>query len=116
MFCYNLFLFASLREPAYFWYLVYTLNVGLFALSFDGLLVKWLADDGGTGGGCVATASSSVSAGGCGSGGGYGASWIHATVVGSFYTVTVGTDDVGDLTGVLVGKGEDGDFITGGGR
>jgi len=47
MFCYNLFLFASLREPAYFWYLVYTLNVGLFALSFDGLLVKWLADDGG---------------------------------------------------------------------
>lgn len=47
MFCYNLFLFAALREPAYFWYLVYTLNVGLFALSFDGLLVKWLADDGG---------------------------------------------------------------------
>ena len=47
MFCYNLFLFASLREPAYFWYLVYTLNVGLFALSFDGFLVKWLADDGG---------------------------------------------------------------------
>ena len=47
MFCYNLFLFASLREPAYFWYLVYTLNVGLFALSIDGFLVKWLADDGG---------------------------------------------------------------------
>lgn len=47
MFCYNLFLFMSLREPAYFWYLVYNLNVGLFALSFDGLLVKWLNDDGG---------------------------------------------------------------------
>ncbi|TDL96563.1 hybrid sensor histidine kinase/response regulator [Stutzerimonas stutzeri ATCC 17588 = LMG 11199] len=47
MFCYNLFLFASLREPAYFWYLIYTVNVGLFALSFDGFLVKWLADDGG---------------------------------------------------------------------
>ncbi|MCG6542383.1 ATP-binding protein [Pseudomonas sp. KSR10] len=47
MFCYNLFLFVSLREPAYFWYLVYNLNVGLFALSFDGLLVKWLNDDGG---------------------------------------------------------------------
>lgn len=47
MFCYNLFLFLSLREPAYFWYLVYNLNVGLFALSFDGLLVKWLSDDGG---------------------------------------------------------------------
>ncbi len=47
MFCYNLFLLLSLREPAYFWYLVYNLNVGLFALSFDGLLVKWLSDDGG---------------------------------------------------------------------
>lgn len=44
MFCYNLFLFLSLREPAYFWYLVYNLNVGLFALSFDGMLVKWLLD------------------------------------------------------------------------
>jgi signal transduction histidine kinase/CheY-like chemotaxis protein len=47
MFCYNLFLFLSLREPAYFWYLIYNVNVGLFALSFDGLLVKWLTDDGG---------------------------------------------------------------------
>lgn len=46
MFCYNLFLFLSLREPAYFWYLVYNLNVGLFTLSFDGLLVKWLSGDG----------------------------------------------------------------------
>jgi len=47
MFCYNFFLFLSLREPAYFWYLIYNLNVGLFTLSFDGLLVKWLTDDGG---------------------------------------------------------------------
>lgn len=45
MFCYNLFLFVSLREPAYFWYLIYNLNVGLFALAFDGLLIKWLPDD-----------------------------------------------------------------------
>ncbi|TLX60491.1 hybrid sensor histidine kinase/response regulator [Stutzerimonas nosocomialis] len=42
MFCYNLFLFLSLREPAYFWYLVYNLNIGLFAASFDGLLFKVL--------------------------------------------------------------------------
>ena len=42
MFCYNLFLFISLREPAYFWYLVYSLNIGLFSLSFDGLLFKLL--------------------------------------------------------------------------
>ncbi|GAB6387007.1 hybrid sensor histidine kinase/response regulator [Stutzerimonas marianensis] len=47
MFCYNFFLFLSLREPAYFWYLVYNLNVGLFALSFDGMLVKWLTGAGG---------------------------------------------------------------------
>jgi signal transduction histidine kinase/CheY-like chemotaxis protein len=47
MFCYNFFLFLSLREPAYFWYLIYNLNVGLFVLSFDGLLVKWLNDAGG---------------------------------------------------------------------
>ncbi|MEB2326243.1 MAG: ATP-binding protein [Pseudomonas sp.] len=45
MFCYNLFLFVSLREPAYFWYLIYNLNVGLFALAFDGLLIKWLPDN-----------------------------------------------------------------------
>ncbi|KFX70351.1 histidine kinase [Pseudomonas taeanensis MS-3] len=42
MFCYNLFLFLSLREPAYFWYLVYNLNIGLFAASFDGMLFKLL--------------------------------------------------------------------------
>ncbi|MBD9481806.1 response regulator [Pseudomonas sp. PDM14] len=40
MFVYNLFLFISLRERAYFWYLVYNLNVGLFAACFDGMLFK----------------------------------------------------------------------------
>ena len=40
MFIYNLFLFISLRERAYFWYLVYNLNVGLFAACFDGMLFK----------------------------------------------------------------------------
>jgi len=44
MFCYNLFLFVSLREPAYFWYLVYNLNMGLFAASFDGMLFKLLPE------------------------------------------------------------------------
>ncbi|MDP3816923.1 hybrid sensor histidine kinase/response regulator [Pseudomonas sp.] len=44
MFCYNLFLFISLREPAYFWYLVYTLNIGLFGACFDGLLFKLLPE------------------------------------------------------------------------
>ena len=44
MFCYNLFLFISLREPAYFWYLVYNLNIGLFAASFDGMLFKLLPE------------------------------------------------------------------------
>lgn len=44
MFIYNLFLFISLREPAYFWYLVYNLNIGLFAASFDGMLFKLLPD------------------------------------------------------------------------
>jgi signal transduction histidine kinase/CheY-like chemotaxis protein len=42
MFFYNLFLFISLREPAYFWYLVYSLNIGLFIISFDGMLFKLL--------------------------------------------------------------------------
>ncbi|MEX6502177.1 hybrid sensor histidine kinase/response regulator [Pseudomonas zhanjiangensis] len=45
MFCYNLFLFLSLRESAYFWYLVYNLNIGLFAASFDGMLFKLLPDN-----------------------------------------------------------------------
>ena len=44
MFCYNLFLFLSLREPAYFWYLLYNLNIGLFAASFDGMLFKLLPE------------------------------------------------------------------------
>ncbi|MBM7059678.1 response regulator [Pseudomonas sp. UL073] len=42
MFFYNLFLFISLRERSYFWYLVYILNVGLLASSFDGLLFQLL--------------------------------------------------------------------------
>ncbi len=42
MFIYNLFLFISLRERAYFWYLVYNVNVGLFAACFDGMLFKLL--------------------------------------------------------------------------
>ena len=44
MFCYNLFLFISLRESAYFWYLIYNLNIGLFAASFDGMLFKLLPE------------------------------------------------------------------------
>ena len=39
MFCYNLFLYFSLRETAYFWYLAYSLNVGLLSACFDGLLI-----------------------------------------------------------------------------
>ncbi|WP_286785552.1 MULTISPECIES: hybrid sensor histidine kinase/response regulator [Pseudomonas] len=44
MFCYNLFLYLSLREPAYFWYLMYNVNIGLFAASFDGLMFQMLPD------------------------------------------------------------------------
>jgi len=44
MFVYNLFLFLSLRERAYFWYLVYNINVGLFAACFDGMLFKLLPE------------------------------------------------------------------------
>ncbi|TRX75760.1 hybrid sensor histidine kinase/response regulator [Pseudomonas mangiferae] len=44
MFFYNLFLYLSLREPAYFWYLAYNLNVGLFAACFDGMLFKLLPE------------------------------------------------------------------------
>lgn len=44
MFVYNLFLFVSLRERSYFWYLVYILNVGLMSISFDGLLFRLLPD------------------------------------------------------------------------
>ncbi len=44
MFCYNLFLYLSLRESAYLWYLAYNLNVGLLAACFDGMLFKLLPD------------------------------------------------------------------------
>ncbi|WP_339522191.1 hybrid sensor histidine kinase/response regulator [Pseudomonas sp. EA_35y_Pfl2_R111] len=44
MFCYNLFLFISLRESAYLWYLTYNLNVGLLAACFDGMLFKLLPE------------------------------------------------------------------------
>ena len=44
MFCYNLFLYFSLRESAYFWYLAYNLNVGLLAACFDGMLFKLLPE------------------------------------------------------------------------
>lgn len=44
MFVYNLFLFMALRERAYFWYLVYIVNIGLLGLSIDGLLFKMLPD------------------------------------------------------------------------
>lgn len=44
MFFYNLFLFLWLREPAYFWYLLYNLNIGLFVASFDGMLFKLLPE------------------------------------------------------------------------
>ncbi|WP_375737826.1 7TM-DISM domain-containing protein [Pseudomonas boanensis] len=42
MFFYNLFLYLSLREPAYLWYLAYSVNVGLLAACFDGMLFKLL--------------------------------------------------------------------------
>ncbi|WP_263144298.1 hybrid sensor histidine kinase/response regulator [Pseudomonas sp. RIT-PI-AD] len=45
MFCYNLFLYLSLRESAYLWYLAYNLNVGLFAACFDGMLFKLLPEN-----------------------------------------------------------------------
>ena len=41
---YNLFLFISLREPAYFWYVVYGLNIGLLVACFDGMLFKLLPE------------------------------------------------------------------------
>ena len=44
MIFYNLFLFISLREPAYFWYLAYGINVGLLAACFDGMLFKLLPE------------------------------------------------------------------------
>ena len=42
LFAYNLFLYASLRETSYLWYLIYNLNMLLFMAAFDGLLWKWL--------------------------------------------------------------------------
>ncbi len=42
LFCYNLFLFVSLREATYAWYLLYNLSLGLFSASFDGLLFRLL--------------------------------------------------------------------------
>nr|WP_231866646.1 hybrid sensor histidine kinase/response regulator [Pseudomonas resinovorans] len=44
MFFYNLFLYLSLREPAYLWYLAYSLNIGLLAACFDGMLFKLLPE------------------------------------------------------------------------
>lgn len=44
MIFYNLFLFVSLREQAYFWYLIYGINIGLLAACFDGMLFKLLPD------------------------------------------------------------------------
>lgn len=44
MFFYNLFLYLSLRESAYLWYLAYNLNVGLLAACFDGMLFKLLPE------------------------------------------------------------------------
>ena len=44
MILYNLFLFFSLRESGYFWYVVYGINVGLLGASFDGMLFKLLPE------------------------------------------------------------------------
>lgn len=44
MIFYNLFLFLSLREATYFWYVLYGLNVGLLGACFDGMLFKLLPD------------------------------------------------------------------------
>ncbi|MHC5351509.1 7TM-DISM domain-containing protein [Metapseudomonas furukawaii] len=44
MFFYNLFLYLSLREAAYFWYLAYNLNVVMLAACFDGMLFKLLPE------------------------------------------------------------------------
>jgi signal transduction histidine kinase/CheY-like chemotaxis protein len=45
MFVYNLFLFVSLRERAYFWYLAYIVASALFATAFDGMLFKLLPNN-----------------------------------------------------------------------
>ncbi len=41
---YNLFLFLSLREATYFWYVIYGANVGLLGACFDGILFKLLPE------------------------------------------------------------------------
>lgn len=41
LFCYQLFLFIFLREPSQGWYLLYSLNAILLALSVDGFLLQW---------------------------------------------------------------------------
>ena len=45
MLCYNLFLFLVLRERAYFWYLIYSANMGLYGACFDGMLFKMLPNN-----------------------------------------------------------------------
>ncbi|MBB6341336.1 signal transduction histidine kinase/CheY-like chemotaxis protein [Pseudomonas fluvialis] len=45
MLCYNLFLFLVLRERAYFWYLIYSANIGLYGACFDGMLFKMLPNN-----------------------------------------------------------------------
>ncbi len=45
MTCYNLFLFLVLRERAYFWYLIYSANMGLYGACFDGMLFKMLPNN-----------------------------------------------------------------------
>jgi len=42
MLLYNLFLYVSLREPAYFWYLLFGGVIILFTLAFDGTLYRLL--------------------------------------------------------------------------
>lgn len=42
MLLYNLFLYMSLREPAYFWYVLFGSVITLFTLAFDGTLYRLL--------------------------------------------------------------------------
>ncbi|MBF7729519.1 hybrid sensor histidine kinase/response regulator [Pseudomonas sp. N040] len=45
LFCYNLFLFISLRERVYLWYLTYSLSIAMMGASFDGLLFQLLPEN-----------------------------------------------------------------------
>ncbi len=45
MFFYNLFLFISLRERVYFWYLLYSLSIIVLAFSIDGWLFRFNPDN-----------------------------------------------------------------------